>query len=847
MKKYLLLVFTVFALLFQGALFANTVVVKGYVKDSANHAIANKTVRIYNADSVNQGCLLAHTVVTNPNGYYIDTLSCNADIRKLLIVVENCNGEHITHEGVLTSGSNTVESNFTICVAPVPSTTCKASFQNVLVPEGMKFTSNLSEAPTGDSILSRTWIFGDNTPTLTGNITTPVHVFANNGTYNVCLYIKTKSGCESHYCGPVAYKKADTCFAYVHVNVEPSSARKFRFTSNTASTASGDSIISRTWSFGDGTTLSGNEVYPIKEYKDTGVFNVCVYVKTKRGCEASHCFTIMVRDTTVKPTNCKAFFTATVKDSIVYFSSAASTAPDGDSIISRTWYYTGNTAGAITLGGNVTDTFYKYATPGTYQVYLVIKTKKGCESKYAGSVTIPARPTVCRLQVAVSFEKISAHKFRFSSSQSSAAGDSIISRRWKFSDGTSLDGNEISPLKEFKDTGVYNVCVNIKTKGGCEKEFCLTIEVRDSVVKPTNCKAYFTVTVKDSVVYFSSRNSSAPDGDSIISRTWYYNDNTLSTPLVLTGNVIDTFINYSKPGSYTVYLTIKTKNGCESKFEGHVVIPPRPATGCKALFSFSVQGLSARFNSAVATAPAGDSITNRYWVFGDSSQSVSGSIDPVHAYSKAGTYNAILYIKTKNGCESKYEASVVITPVPAPCNAKAAFVVARVSGKKMQFNSSLSSAQTGDSIVQRRWKFGDGTALEGNEISPVKEYNQLGIYNACLTVKTAFGCETQECKQVYVQDSLNLPETSTDYVKILLINPNPVATRMLATIWSRNNNTEVEISIIDIYGANKLGLKKVLSQGNNIVEINVPNLYHGPYFLKVVSKGGKDSKAFYKL
>jgi hypothetical protein len=89
--------------------------------------------------------------------------------------------------------------------------------------------------------------------------------------------------------------------------------------------------------------------------------------------------------------------------------------------------------------------------------------------------------------------------------------------------------------------------------------------------------------------------------------------------------------------------------------------------------------------------------------------------------------------------------------------------------------------------------------------------------------------------------------SSVDFVKIISINPNPVVTRMLVTIWSRNTDAEVEISIYDIYGMNKFNIKKVLGQGNNIVEISVANLYHGPYFLRVSSKNGKDSKAFYKL
>jgi hypothetical protein len=53
--------------------------------------------------------------------------------------------------------------------------------------------------------------------------------------------------------------------------------------------------------------------------------------------------------------------------------------------------------------------------------------------------------------------------------------------------------------------------------------------------------------------------------------------------------------------------------------------------------------------------------------------------------------------------------------------------------------------------------------------------------------------------------------------------------------------------VIDIYGTVKLTQKKILAQGNNIIEVAVANLYRGPYFLKVSARGSRDSKAFYKL
>ena len=766
MKKVLRLVFILFCLLLQAQLFANTVIVKGYVKDSANHAVANRTVKIYSTDSTSNGCLLSHTTVTNANGYYIDTLTCNGDIRKLAIIVENCNGAKIIHDPSVTP-NNIIESNFIICEAH-PTTTiplsCKAAFSYTSNASGVKFNGAGCSTVSGDSIISRTWKFGDSSALLTGNIVDPSHAYTKPGVYTACLSIKTKRGCESSYCQTVVFTPASNdCNVQIQIAVEKLGAKKFRFNNLKSSTLVGDSIVQRIWKFGDASSLDGNQVNPAKEYKDTGVYNVCLSVRTAKGCEKQTCIIIVVRDSVAGiqpvPTNCKAVFTYTYKDSTVYFNSNGSTATSSeDSIISRKWYYAG-TSTSVSLSGNEISPSYKYTQPGTYTVYLVIKTKKGCESKYSTQVVIPGP----------------------------------------------------APL--------------------------------------TGCKAYFTYTNKDSVFHFSSANSKASsDHDSIISRTWYYIDSANGSRLItLTGNIVDTSYTYTKPGSYNVYLLIKTKNGCESRYSATIVIAPKPTTNCKAVFTYTVEKGVAKFNSASSKAVSNtDSIISRTWLFGDSTAAMQGNIvDPSHSYAKSGKYTIYLYIKTKSGCESKYAETVTITTVNCPVDVK--FSTERISLKKIQFNSNLSAAQEGDSIIQRNWKFGDNTVLSGNEIKTVKEFSLLGAYTTCLQIRTLNGCEARECKQILIQDTITTPQSTVEYVKIISINPNPVVTRMITTIFSRNSDVEAEISIYDVYGTRKLSIKKVLAKGNNMIEIATEFLYHGPYYLKVSTKNGMDTKAFYKL
>jgi len=638
--------------------FANTIIVKGTVKYSNGQPVANKVVTITLDSTTSTACYQYKTVKTNPNGYYIDTISCNYTITKIKVSVENCDGKILINYPNINNSSNYAESNFILCTPGTSPTICKAEF---------------------------------------------------------------------------SYEKIE--------------GKTFRFTSKNSVVPAGDSITLRKWMFGDGSVLEGKEISPLKEFKDTGVYNVCLLIKTQKGCENKTCITVIVRDSSNIPSSvCKAKFTARAEGRKVVFISH-SEVMSNDSIIKYSWVL-GDGAVMDTKTKEIT---YQYPRAGKYQVCLYTKTAKGCESKYCTTVEI-TEPLNCT--AIYTFERTVTRTFRFNSSKSLASGgDTIKQRIWIFGDGSTIDGNEISPLKTFKDTGTYTVCLKIKSAKGCEAMYCSSIVVKDSTItNPTlNCKALFSFTRKEQVIQFNSLGSVTSQGDSIISRTWY---------------------------------------------------------------------------------------------FGDSSAPLTGNIKyPYYQYQKAGVYSVCLVIKTSKGCESKYCATVQFQPVNTQCAAR--FTDERLAQKKVRFNSSTSLAIQGDSIIERKWKFGDGTELGGNIVSPEKEYRQKGIYTVCLQIKTAAGCKSEICKVFEIKDS-TANETISQRIKIKHINPNPVVSRFVTTVWTKMG-IEAEIGIYDIYGTIKWKAKKGLLSGNNFIEIPAVELKTGPYFLRVTSAIGNDSRLFYKL
>jgi PKD repeat protein len=370
-----------------------------------------------------------------------------------------------------------------------------------------------------------------------------------------------------------------------------------------------------------------------------------------------------------------------------------------------------------------------------------------------------------------------------------------------------------------------------------ERNFTLSCNLQ------TACKASFNFSTQKLLAKFNSSASNTSINDSIIARSWDFGDSSYAN------NSVDPSHQYNSSGVYNVCLTIKTKSGCENKYCTSISvkdsIPPSQPITCYTSFVTSISGLTIKFNNNNNGLVAGDSVIGRTWSFGDGTSNTN-SIDPVHQYTNPGTYSACLTIKTSKGCESKYCNTITIVPADIKCLAQ--FTAQRISLKKVQFNSTQSWAPQGDSIINRTWKFGDGTALYGNEINPAKEFPQQGIYNVCLSIKTFRGCESNICKTIVVQDSVPLPPVGVNAsIKISSINPNPVTTRLALTVYSQTNNLNAEISIYDIYGTKKWSSQKTLSQGNNVYEIATTLFPKGPYFIKVATSNAKDSKAFYKL
>lgn len=546
----------------------------------------------------------------------------------------------------------------------------------------------------------------------------------------------------------------NNCVASFFWQRKDSSGLAFQFNSEGSLPESNkDSIISRKWSFGDG-TYDSTHINPVHTYSAAGNYNVCLVIKTSGGCTSTICKNIVAE---VPCNGCQAYFSSTsspniknAKDLVSY-----SQACPGDSIKTYTWSF--GDGSTIIAGPKVT---HEYARTGVYTVCLKIQTVKGCESNFCkqDSIRVDSVPQNNNCRASFSWKKINALSQQFNSAYSVASSntDSIIKRYWSFGDGT-YDSTHIDPVHNYAQPGIYTVCLKIKTKAGCESSICLQDTLRVDSVPQIKCHADFNFNISFTPnnvvsVKFDSHNSQASNNDSIVIRKWSFGDGT-------SGTGIDPTHTYQKPGNYTVCLYIKSYGGCTDSICKSVTIP---SNQCEAAFKW----------------------------------------EQVSANSNANGY----YVRC---------------------------------------NSSESKTSTGDSIISRKWYFGDGQVLEGNVVDPAHKYTYSGTYNVCLVIRTKRGCENKICKNIQLKG--NDSTRNKEVVKIISLYPQPVRDVLKAVIYSKNNNVSSDIEIYDVYGVKKWGDKKVLSEGNNTIQIPTGQLAVGPYILRVTTIYGKISSYFFKI
>lgn len=238
-----------------------------------------------------------------------------------------------------------------------------ASYNATAIGLTANFTNTTSCATC--SSISHAWNFGDGSPINTQ--TSPSHVYAANGSYNVCLIStgtnSSGQSCSDTTCTTVTVSNNQSCSANASFTASAGSST-VNFTNNSSCT--GCLTTTYSWSFGDGSPLS-TAMNPTHTYANGGVYVVCLVVTGVSGtgnvCVDSFCTPITV--TGALACNINAAFTSSTNQLNASFSNTTSCS--GCSSWNSLWDF-----GDGSMPTTQTSPTHSYSAAGTYSVCLYV-------------------------------------------------------------------------------------------------------------------------------------------------------------------------------------------------------------------------------------------------------------------------------------------------------------------------------------------------------------------------------------------------------------------------------------------------------------------------------------------
>ena len=256
----------------------------------------------------------------------------------------------------------------------------------------------------------------------------------------------------------------------IHANVtavpdRPRSAQTIAFDGLDSYSLFG-AIDSYTWSFGDGTTASGQRV--THSYATPGTYDVALTVEDTDGFRD----TVRTR-LTVEDRDPRAVF-ATSRGKVepgqqVTFDGSGSVDPEGQ-IASHEWDF-GD--GSVGTGASAT---HSYTTAGSYDVTLTVTDAAGNVATVTRTLTVrtPNQPPTAAFD-ASDASPAAGTQVEFDASGSADADGQVQAYGWEFGDGTNATGERVT--HRFASPGTYTVTLSVRDDRGVVRTTTSEVDV----------------------------------------------------------------------------------------------------------------------------------------------------------------------------------------------------------------------------------------------------------------------------------------------------------------------------------------------------------------------------------
>ncbi|MEI6899629.1 MAG: PKD domain-containing protein, partial [Bacteroidota bacterium] len=353
-----------------------------------------------------------------------------------------------------------------------PASSCQANFTSSPDSSNYLFIhfTDLSTTSSG-FITSWTWDFGDG-QTLT--ITFPqnpnvTHMYANYGTYYVCLTIHTSDSCINTKCDTVNIGYLNNCHAAFYS--VPDSGDIYHFHDQSTG-----NIVSWYWNFGDPASGSNNVSTvqnPSHIFTTPGSYIVCLTVQgTNTNCHDVTCDTIVIEP----QLGCVANFEYSGSPSVSVPTQFVDLSQTGGAGPITQWLWDfGDPASGVNNNSPAQNPVHLFSAPGTYHVCLIIIGPNSmCQDTICKEIHVEGN-SGCQSSFTYVIHPTPNNK---TVSFTDSSTGNPVTWLWDFGDGNT--SNLPNPVHTFDTTGTFHVCLTIITGNNCSSLYCNYLIIQDT-------------------------------------------------------------------------------------------------------------------------------------------------------------------------------------------------------------------------------------------------------------------------------------------------------------------------------------------------------------------------------
>jgi len=298
---------------------------------------------------------------------------------------------------------------------------------------------------------------------------------------------------------------------------------------------------------------------------------------------------------------------------------------------------------------------------------------------------------------------------------------------WKFGDGQY--STQQNPYHVYENPGLYTVTLTVSNKAGSHT-ITKTNLVEVTSVPVASFTADKTSGTSPLTVKFKDTSTGSPT-----SWSWKFGDSGNST------EQNPTYI-FQNPGSYSVQLTVSNAAGNTSTETKHGYIVVGDVIQANFEYTTSNPENTAPLTVAFTDRSSGRPSSYR-WKFGDGY--MSSDKNPIHTYTRPGTYEVTLTVTGPTGSSSTSQTIVVKSLI------RADFVATPTTGS-VPLTVTFTDTSIGTPVI-RSWAFFDGqssTWIDDGPKDMTYTFNAPGTYSVLLQVWDVHGAEDIEYKENYI-------------------------------------------------------------------------------------------------